>query len=164
MDNSSPVSPGAARTRRAATVGLTVDPISRVLEVESVDGAANADGVAGVEGAGIVLGAVEAEAVGNAEEGVEAVLGDASGMALTAVPPQAVRTTAIQSTKLRLRMRGPYKVATAAQLRAIPSGLTGRICVMGMGTDPGLPGSLAPLSSFSHSERRVLSLKSRWRN
>ena len=65
------------------------------------------------EGAGVVLGASEAEVVGGAEDAADEVVGYASEVALTPAPPQAARTTATPSSKFRLRMRGPYKVAPA---------------------------------------------------
>jgi hypothetical protein len=101
-----------ARTRTPSTLGLTDDPISKALYAEG--GVGDADGVAGLEDSGVVLGAVAAEAVGGTEGVADAFMGDASGVPPTAAPPQAVRTTAITSTKLRLRMGGPYTVSPAA--------------------------------------------------
>ena len=69
----------------------------------AADGEADAGCVAGV-----VLGAAEVDVVAGAEKAAEAV-GDASGGVLTAPPPQAARTTAIPTIKVRLRMHGLYK-------------------------------------------------------
>jgi hypothetical protein len=77
--------------------------------VAGTDGEAEGRCVAGAEGAGVVLGAVEAKGVGGVEVAAEAVVGDGWGVPLAAAPPQAVRPTAIAAMKVRLRMRGPYK-------------------------------------------------------